>query len=163
MAKGAKRGAAINFYLEVARAGAWGHECILWPFARNGHGYAVFGHPRGTVQSCIVSRVICADVHGEPPAPEYGAAHKCGNGHLGCINPAHLEWKTQVENKEDELRHGTRNRGAANGRAKLTKDQVVAIRHLARSIPQHAVAASFGIDQSTVSNIVTGKRWAHLS
>jgi hypothetical protein len=35
----------------------------------------------------------------------YHATHSCGNGHLPCINPHHLSWKTPFQNRQDAKWH----------------------------------------------------------
>lgn len=53
--------------------------------------------------------------------------------------------------------------GKANGRATLSPQQVQQIRDAVRiGFSQHAVAAHFGLSQSTVSDIIAGRLWAHL-
>ena len=167
MAQKTKRGAAVEFcrhviLAHVILADFHPHECISWPFARNGSGRAVFGKKRGLVQSPLVHRVVCSVVHGQPPSADHEAAHTCGNGHLGCINPRHLEWKTSKDNKADQLRHGTRNHGERNGMSKLTAEQVAEIRSLRGMTPQKVLADRFGIDQSAVSDIQLRKLWRHV-
>ena len=160
MAQKTPRGAALIFYRESLSTET--DKCILWPFAKSALGYAVFGKQRGAVNSSIVSRVACAEKHGMPPTPEHEAAHICGNGSLGCINHRHLAWKTSKENKADTLDHGTRNFGERNGRSKLDQKSVSLIRSLAATTSQRVVAKKFGIDQSTVSDIMRGKRWGWM-
>jgi hypothetical protein len=77
------------------------NECIQWPYTRDRQGYGRIsfgGHQ-------IASRFICEMTHGKPPTPEHEAAHSCGNGHLGCVNPKHLSWKTHAENMGDIPHH----------------------------------------------------------
>ena len=67
-----------------------------------------------------------------------------------------------------ELRPGRRGQsqpGNRNGKAVLTTEQVLEMRELyARGgMSQRALAARYGIRQSAVSRIVTGKRWGHLA
>lgn len=162
MAQNTKRGAAISFFREVVDAPSHPIGCVLWPFARKANGYAVFGKKRGEISSSLVARVVCSEVHGQPPSLDYEAAHTCGKGHLGCINPRHLHWKTSKQNKDDQLLHGTRNYGERNGRSRLTVEQIVQIRELGKRVPQSAVAKAFGIDPSTVSDIINRHRWGHV-
>lgn len=162
MAQTTRRGTATEFFQKVVSSEAFPPECIIWPFARNEHGYGVFGKRRGEIASALVSRVICAEVHGMPPDRSYEAAHSCGNGHLGCINPRHLKWKTSKQNKDDQIRHGTRNYGERNGRSHLTAEKVKSIRSMSATMRQRDVAKHFNIDPSTVSDIVHGKRWGHV-
>ena len=162
MAQTTKRGAAQQFFMGLVEAKELPKQCIIWPFARNRAGYAIFGKPRGKIASHLVSRVVCCECSGLPPWPNYEAAHTCGNGHLGCVNPQHIEWKTSKQNKADQLRHGTRNRGERNGMARLTAEDVARIRKLGGVLKQRLVAEMFGIDQSTVSNLMRGERWGHV-
>lgn len=40
--------------------------------------------------------------------PKYEGAvvrHLCGNGHLSCVNPAHLVWGDVSDNVSDQMRH----------------------------------------------------------
>jgi hypothetical protein len=99
----------------------------------------------------------------DPPSSKYQAAHKCGNGHLGCVNPKHLSWKTRAENEADKIAHGTISRGERNGHAKLVEASVIAIISRAdRGETQQSLADSFGVHQSTISVIVHRKRWRYL-
>lgn len=79
-----------------------GGECLRWPFHRDQSGY---GRVRVMGKSMAASRFMCELVRGAPPSPEHQAAHSCGNGHLGCVNPRHLRWATPKENMEDLARH----------------------------------------------------------
>lgn len=157
MAQKTPRGAALAFFEGLFAAP--GDECILWPYSRNDAGYGVFSKPRGGVNSAIVSRCACERANGAPSHPNLEAAHTCGRGHLGCVNPRHLAWKSTQENRDDQLVHGTRNFGERNGKSKLTVDQVREMRRQRGAVSQRLLAARFGIDQSTVSDIQRGKRW----
>lgn len=54
-------------------------------------------------------------------------------------------------------------RGSTNGASVLTARQVQQVRDAAAiGFPQRAIAAHFGLSQSTVSDIVAGRAWAHL-
>src|SRR6185312_60585 len=61
--------------------------CLLWPFSRNQGGYANVGR-----KSTLVHRIMCEYMHGEPPDGKPEAAHECGKGYLGCVNPHHIVW-----------------------------------------------------------------------
>lgn len=137
-----------------------GEECLIWPFGRNEHGYAVWTRDR---RPQIASRLICQMVHGDPPALKLVAAHSCCKGHEGCVNPKHLRWATASENEQDKLLSGTSNRGERHGLAKLTEADVVAIRTLVKTATHAAVAAKFGVSKWTVLDIVRRKRWGWLA
>jgi hypothetical protein len=101
--------------------------CLMWPFYRL-RGYGSFGY---LGKSYYAHRFMCELVHGKPPTPDHQAAHSCGNGHLGCVNPHHLSWKTQSENQLDCREHGTQAKNKRGTRGKLTMaiaDQIRALK-----------------------------------
>jgi hypothetical protein len=51
--------------------------------------------------------------------------------------------------------------GEMNGMAKLRAKQVLAIRRDSRS--QETIAAAFGVDQATISDVRRGKTWVWLT
>lgn len=136
-----------------------GEECLPWPFGRINQGYGIL---RINGRDEVASRVVCERAYGTPPTPKHQAAHSCGNGHHGCVNKRHLSWKTPSENAADKIVHGTTTRGERSALAKLNSGQVAEIRSLIGRVPQRQIAARFGIDQSTVSDIKRGKSWDWL-
>jgi len=54
-------------------------------------------------------------------------------------------------------------KGSARPAAKLTDQDVIAIRHdAAQGMKQRDIAAAYGISQGLVSGIVNGTRWRHV-
>lgn len=134
-------------------------ECILWPYGTDANGYAqLVTHDE---LSNYVHRRLCHLKHGAPPTPGHQAAHSCGNGHLGCVNWKHVRWATRKENEADKLAHGTRQAGAKHVHSRLSENDVLAIR--ASTATQTALARAYGVDQSQISLIRSGKRWASLT
>jgi len=43
---------------------------------------------------------MCRLANGDPALPWLEASHTCEQGHLGCVNPKHLEWETHYENHQ---------------------------------------------------------------
>lgn len=151
-------GDGLRFIAEVAM-NYTADDCLVWPLGRISSGYAtvwIEGGPR------LVHRHICELVHGSPPSPKHEAAHSCGNGHLGCINPKHIGWKTTAENAADKILHGTHRRGERNPRVKLTERDVTEIRSLKGSATQRALAKRFGISQQMICRIQNGLSWGWL-
>lgn len=144
---------AAQSYFETS-LGHIGNECLIWPFKRGANGYALIHVKGGT--SPLVHRRVCEAEHGPPPSPIHQAAHLCGNGHLGCINRHHLSWKTPAENCADDRDSA----GRRNANAKLRESDIAEIRSLAGTLLQREIGARFGIAQTTVSDILAGKRWA---
>ena len=154
---GSTRKGEVSAFLENTVFCFEGDECLIWPYATGGNGYgqiAINGKMRP------VNRMICEHEHGPPPTPKYQAAHSCGKGHLGCVNPKHLRWATPKENAADRLIHGTHSRGARHSTAKLTESQVLEIR--ASTTPTTQLAREIGVSYSVISMIRSRKRWAWL-
>lgn len=136
-----------------------GDGCVLWPFARYPSGYGEI-NDGGTPKNA--HRIMCVLAHGEPPTPDHVAAHSCGNGFAGCVNPRHLRWATQSENENDKVLHGTSNRGERSGSAKLTESDVRAIRSLEGRMTQQEIADKFGVHLMTVNSILRRRNWGWL-
>lgn len=134
-----------------------GDDCLIWPFYTDGSGYAQIWWEN---RLQMTSRVVCQHRHGLPPKPNLDAAHSCGKGHLGCVNPTHLSWKTRKDNMKDCLEHGTHNRGSNNGQCKLTETQIREIR--SSKMTQRVLAEKYGTSQSNISLIVRRINWSHL-
>lgn len=134
-------------------------DCLTWTFGNNGKGYGVFHVGRRTVAAHVY---VCTTVHGPRPSGIHDAAHSCGNGHLGCVNPKHLRWATRSENQLDRHKHGTMLTGAKNPQAKLTDEDVRGIRSLLGSLSQRKIAEKFGVSQMIVSRISRGQLWGHV-
>jgi len=153
-----KRGEGLRFLRKVVQENR--EDCILWPFGRHGNGYAsvyVGGKQH------LAHRLVCKMAHGEPESENLHAAHSCGNGHLGCVNPKHLRWATASENLADRDAHGTHQRGEQHPRARLTEADVKDIR-LRRDKGETCseIAALYGVTSSYVSMIARRKAWASL-
>jgi DNA-binding transcriptional regulator YiaG len=133
------KGAAIAFLRSLI--GHTGTECVIWPFAKNHKGYGQLGHEG---QSYKANRLMCELAHGKPPSPTHQAAHNCGNGHLSCVNPNHLEWKTNFENQMDRVEHGTMPKKGKPRRI-LTPEQIQEVRALKGKMAQYDIAKRFGV------------------
>jgi hypothetical protein len=78
-----------------------------------------------------------------------------------------LHWGTHSDNEQDKKLHGTDNRGDKHPLAKLSDDEVCAIRSEYRRWSYHRtnmreICAKYGITQPTLSRIVSRKGWTHL-
>lgn len=124
-------------------------ECVLWPLGKLASGYGV-----ATVDSQqVLVHQQALEHRGIPqPSPNHEATHACNV--RACMNYRHLRWGTRADNERDKIGAGTSNRGARNGMAKLTSEQVAAIRAMPGS--QRVIAAAFGISQQHVSSIRRG-------
>lgn len=149
--------AALKVFVAIA-----GDECQFWKYAHTGHGYALIAW-QGRMRLAYHVAMILAEPLGcePPPGPGMDARHTCGKGNLGCVNWRHIVVGTRTENMADKVIHGTQARGEQTNGAKLTEAQVREIRVAVGS--QTAIAARYGINQTTVSQIKRRTRWAHLA
>ncbi|MCO6389393.1 HNH endonuclease [Aliihoeflea sp. 40Bstr573] len=134
------------------RVALYGHEenrCTLWPFSKSADGYGTVRYGGRHTHAHVV---ICEKVHGPRPSPKHIVTHRCGNGQHGCITPSHVRWGTHHQNAADRKAHG-------RPRARLTEDEVRAIRGFAPKWHFAAIAAFFGVSGSTVSSIVRRVTW----
>lgn len=157
---GTPRGEPRKFFDEQV-CGYQGDDCLKWPYGGNTAGY---GQISAKGEKRIVSRMACESRHGPPPTKNHEASHICGNGHLGCVNPNHLVWKTPIENQADKLVHGTDSRGQKHGMSKLTNDQAAHIKRLiiASEMSLSQIARDYGVSVCTIWDIKHQKSWRHL-
>lgn len=149
---------SIEQWIETVALPYVGDDCLMWPFGKISKGYGAI-HIEGRITTA--SREICARAHGSPINPTDDAAHSCGNGHFGCVNPKHLRWASRAENMADKADHGTDPRGQRNPSSKLCPKDVDLIRRLKGEVPQRAVCERFSISQATVSQIQNDRTWRH--
>lgn len=129
-----------------------GGACLIWPMSRDRDGYGMFGFEGKRHKA---HRWMCEAIHGPAPTPQHHAAHSCGAGHLGCVHPHHLSWKTPKQNADDMVKHG-RARFGRQPRLKITDEQVAQIRALKGAKPHPEIAKMFGITDSHVRKIHQG-------
>lgn len=130
-------------------------DCIPWPYrlSANGYGLATIGGVQRPA-----SNWMCRLSHGDPFSIWKSAAHSCHKP--DCVNPNHLRWATHAENMADRVKDGTTNRGARNGKTRLTEDDVRAIRAAPPSLAP--LMARYGMSRDGICKIRTGKRWGHV-
>ncbi|HKE13849.1 MAG TPA: HNH endonuclease [Kofleriaceae bacterium] len=140
-------------------------ECWLWLAARTRNGYGKIGIPeRGVV---LAHRVAWELTHGPVP-PGMFVCHSCDV--RTCVNPRHLWLGTCAQNLADMRAKGRGNpwpneraRGSRHSHAKLTAEDVMAIRAAySAGETQHAIAPRFGVSVQQVSRIVRRELWKHL-
>lgn len=119
--------------------------CLIWPFSRDSR----VGRGRISHNGCMywAHRLMCELAHGKPPTRQHQAAHNCGKGHKGCVNPRHLSWKTNSENQLDRAVHGTVLRSF---KQKFTPEKVAELRSLRGEMTQMALAERFDCSLGTV-------------
>lgn len=144
------------------RLGGWR---IMKPW-RSSAGYMRVGlhDGNGGERNFTVHKLVAHAFLGPKPTTAHEVNHKDGDKTNNCVD--NLEWVTSAENIRhslDILGH-KRAHGEAHGNAALTESDVHEIRRrCAAGEDQRRVAADYGVNQSNVSLIARGKRWAWLS
>ena len=108
------------------------------------------------IKTCRIHRLVLEAFIGKCPQGMEGC-HNDGNPSNNHLN--NLRWDTPKNNHADKIRHGTTNRGERCGTAKLTLEQVRAIREDTRL--QRIIAKEYNIAESMISRIKSGVRWKH--
>ena len=142
-----------RFWPKVQR----GPDCWLWTASRHSAGYGQISINNRPVTA---HRVAWELTVGPVPAG-MDVCHTCDN--RLCVNPAHLFLGTRAENMADMARKYRGTTGERNRHAKLTDQQVIAIRAArAQGESRHEVAARFGVSPYTVKDIERRKTWTHV-
>lgn len=140
------KGAAYRWLLE--HVNHQGRACLPWPFCREARsGRGLLGY---NGQQHWAPRLMCELAHGKPPTPKHEAAHECGKGHYGCVNPRHLKWKTTSQNQLDRRKTGAVLRNRYGNKSVLKPETIAAIIELKGKKPQTQVAKMFGVSLGCV-------------
>lgn len=143
-----EKGQGANFKWLLAHVDYQGAGCLAWPFAKDNRvGRGSIGY---NGRGWWAHRLMCVLAHGEPPTPKHQAAHNCGKGHYGCVNPRHLEWKTNSENQLDRAKNGNVLRNQYGKGGALTPAQQSEIVALKGKMTQISIAAKFGVSLGCV-------------
>ena len=102
--------------------------------------------------------LVCLAWHGLPPIDKPFALHR--DGDAANFTQGNLYWGDHKDNALDADKHGTLARGEKHGRAKLTEDQVLAIR--VSNAPHTHLAAKYGVNERTILSVRKHLTWTHL-
>lgn len=121
--------------------------CLIWPFAREPRvGRGMVG-TSGDGKTRWAHRVMCEMVKGPAPADKPQAAHSCGNGDQGCVNPHHLSWANNSKNQMDRTAHG---RAATGVQHKFTPEQIEKMKSQYGEFTQTKLAEMYGCSLGTI-------------
>ncbi|KKM77446.1 hypothetical protein LCGC14_1369950 [marine sediment metagenome] len=135
-------------------------RCLL--LQRTGNGYLkVSLSVHGKALNRKVHRLVLETFIG--PRPD-GMVCRHANGSRLDNRLVNLSWGTQKQNMADAIRHGTTNRGGPNRAAKLTADDVVAIRRRYVSTYDTCVkiVEDYPVNASAIEDAVSGRNWGWL-
>lgn len=128
--------------------------CWLWTATKNSYGY---GRCTINKKSHKAHRVAYRRYVGRLRKGEF-VLHLCDTP--ACCNPLHLVRGTHAENMKHmrDRRRGVY--GEESNLARLTAEQVLAIRADTRL--QRIIAAEYGVKRATISAIKLRRSWAHI-
>lgn len=128
--------------------------CHEWTSCIMPNGYGQM-HYKG--KTAYAHRVAYEIYKGEIPENLF-VMHSCDN--RKCVNPDHLSLGTFDDNMIDMVKKSRQASGERNSHAKLTNEQVLKIREIAK--PHNAIAKEFNVSRTTVSEIKARKIWKHI-
>ncbi len=107
----------------------------------------------------VASRVVYYISNGKKPGVK-DVCHTCDNPN--CVNPKHIWIGTRGDNNRDRESKGrsTPVQGSINGRAKLTEEDVIAIRQSPKNCT--ILGIEYGVHLSLISRIRLRKCWKHV-
>jgi hypothetical protein len=140
--------------------------CWEWTAGRFSTGYGAF---LVDYQNRGAHRIAWELSNGETVPAGKVVCHRCDNP--PCCNPGHLFLGLPADNTADMLakdRQVTPGptvslKGESQPEAKLTDDDVRDIRQRVGSVTQRAMAQEYGVSESTISLVVLGKHWKHVT
>ena len=145
-----RKSATERFWANVDKSG----DCWEWMASKNTYGYGCLRFEGKQGQAHRFSWFLH---HGEIPKGML-VCHTCDNP--GCVNPAHLFLGTPKDNTLDAVKKGRMGAGEANGRAKLSNDDVLSIREDDRT--SRVIGLDYGVQASAIRKIKRRESWRHL-
>jgi hypothetical protein len=135
-----------------------GDSCWIWQAGKYHNGYGRFRLGARMERAHRVSAMIAL---GEIPAG-MKVCHKCDVP--ACVNPDHLFFGTQIDNMRDAKEKRRCKYGEQVKNSKLKAADVISIRLLRETTNAsfRKIASDYGVDKDTISNVISGKTWAHI-
>ena len=141
-------------YIESRCAPEPNSGCWLWLLSLKVDGY---GHATFNSKYIGAHRLAWIAFKGEIPDGLH-VLHRCDT--RCCVNPEHLFLGTNRDNIDDMLRKGRSRRGERHLDAKLTEEQVRAIRKDPRT--HRELSAEYGVGYGVIGQIKRREIWKHV-
>jgi hypothetical protein len=148
-------------YAGLKKRFGWGHAldqvtgCWMWTKSKLPHGYGII---QDNKKKFLAHRVSWELANGPIP-PGMNVCHHCDV--TSCVNPDHLFLGTPKDNSQDMAKKGRSAIGERNGMAKLSREDVGAIRDaLSSGAVQRRLALRFSVSPATINMISKGHAWA---
>jgi hypothetical protein len=137
-------------------------SCVYWAGSFKEHGYGVIGVGRITLKAHRVAYALANDLPLRVFEPgDAVIRHTCDNP--SCVNPDHLIPGTQLDNLYDTMSRDRLAFGSKHHGAKLNEGDIKTIVSLKGSATQAAIARRYGVAQSVISRIYSGRAWRRAS
>ena len=148
----------LDRFWQLVDKSAGDDACWTWQGNTEDNGYGLF---RWNRRNHGAHRIAYMLTHGAMPVG-LNVCHSCDNP--PCVNPAHLFLGTHTDNMADKTAKERMARGESHGCAKLTEDDVRAIRsrYQFRKVTYKQLAAEYGVVPYTILEIVQRKSWTHI-
>ena len=136
-------------------------ECWPWQAASTTKGYGIYTRGKLGKRRVYAHRYAYEMLVGPIPDGMF-CMHKCDNP--SCVNPKHLTVGTCSDNLRDMVMKGRSSRGEKRWCAKLTEDDVRAIRtrYATGKVSTYSLAGEYGASQSAIQLVVHHKTWKHV-
>lgn len=126
-----------------------GDGCLFFPSMITGRPERV----KYNYRNMAAARAMLLMTEGLPVGEADVATHKCGNGHLSCVNPKHLMWGTAGSNARDRVVHNSP-REFVSGMSEAVVAEIYNDPRLVK-----VLAWEHDIPASVVSGIKSGELW----
>lgn len=150
------------------------NKCWLWKGYCLPNGYGKYTYVEDERTVCKLTHRLAWEIFCDPIPKNLNVCHSCDVRYLRrdltyrrCVNPNDLFLGTQSDNIRDMMSKGrmgaVANPGEKNGRAILTRNQVLEVLSLKGKRKALEIAEAFSISISTVWAIWTRRNWKELS
>jgi len=138
----------------IKKEGCWGWNASI---LKDGYPQIGSGRKLGISKGHRASWVI----HKGAIPEGFSVLHKCDN--RICTNPDHLFLGKPIENSRDMVYKGRQPKGAKNGSAKLTNEDVLEIRDLSnKGVGSSFLSEKFSVSRHSIWKVKTHKTWTHV-
>lgn len=145
-------------FWERVQKGKTPDDCWRWHGKFDREGYAVLATKNHGNRAYRISYIL----HHGPIPKGMLVCHHCDNP--ACTNPAHLFLGTTQDNTADMVAKRRHQYGARHWKSKLIETDIPKIHELrAHGFSQQFIADIFGVNQTTISRILLGKGWTHIT
>lgn len=143
-----------RFFWNVSQEQMASDGCWIWRGYVGPDGYGRFSDGKKLLRAHRFSYEVLIG-----PIPQgMLVCHKCDVPL--CVNPKHLFLGTNMTNSDDKVLKGRHQFGTRHVCAKLTEDEVRAIRLDIRS--HEKIAKDYSVSHGTITGIKRGKTWKHV-